>query len=278
MKITFNDTKTVSYDVESIADITFTESGDDPVTPPATSDKVLVTQISDGNGGAIYTYDAQDRCTSMYIDGFINLEFNYETMTIELMGYSVGTFTLTPQGYFSSQKIDFMGFKYEFIMDYDSNGHLSHGTEKALDEDGYYETKLDIFWENNLLVKVVGEVIEEIEGTTEVYPGVYTVTYSQQENKANQWTLAMIGEEGLAFQCISGMYGKAPVCLPNAIRWDEDSASDSVSYTFNSDGSINTETIGNDVYRYYYGGRSASPAKKNFRGFMRKLSRKIAEQ
>ncbi len=275
MKITFKDAPTVSYDVESITDITFTESPDDPVTPPAPSNKVLVLRIDD----AYYTYDAQGRCTSMTSsDDELSLSFNYETMSINMYGYTIGNFTLSPQGYFSTLSIDFMGEKDNLTIEYNSEGYITNAKEVNSNDEHYYEDNVEFYWENNLLVKVIEHEIETEDGHHTDDTDVLTLTYSQQENKTNQWTVAMLEDNGFGALLVTGMCGNAPARLPGSIKWSY-STEQSVYYTLNPDGSIKTETIGNETYNYYYiSDLSASPLKKSMKNIMRRLSNKIAER
>lgn len=278
MKITFNDASTVAYDVESITDITFTESPDDPVTPPNPSNKALVTRINN----MAYTYDAQGRCTSMTLDGEMTVIYiyDYETMTLKMNNYTVGNFTLTPEGYFSAINIDFMGAKNNMAFEYNSDGYMTHSSVVSSDVDYSYEKNTELYWENNLLVKIIEHEIETENGEHWDDTYVLTLTYSQQENKTNQWTLAMNNNTGMAGHCATGMCGNAPARLPSYYSWNYDSDFQGpVSYTLNSDGSIKTETIDGDTYNYYYDSNpSASPLKKSMKNILLRLSNKIAER
>lgn len=275
MKITFNDASTVAYDVESITDITFTESPDDPVTPPNPSNKVLVMRIND----AFYDYDTQGRCTSMTSsDGDFSLSFDYAAMSLKMYGYTVGTFTLTPQGYFSTLSVDFMGEKANLTIEYNSDGYITRVQEGDSDVEHYYVNNMEFYWENNLLVKVLEHETEIEDGNTMEYNDFLTITYSQTENKTNQWTVAMLDDNGFGALLVTGMCGNAPARLPGSIKWSY-SAEESVSYTLNPDGSIKTEKVGNENYNYYYiSDLSASPAKKSMKNILRRLSNKIAER
>lgn len=273
MKITFNDAATVTYDVETITDITFIDSGNDPVTPPAPSDKVLVTRIND----AVYTYDAQGRCTSMTSDGGdISLTFDYTNMSVSIYGFTVGSFTLTPQGNFSTISFNFMGAKSGMKFEYNSDGYVVKISNNESDDDYYYESENTFYWDNNLLTKLVTVGIEkDYDGEIKIND-VFTLNYSQQENKTNQWTLAMFDSDfDLA---VTGMFGNAPALLPSSAKWDSDPEF-SVSYTLNPDGSIKTETFKGTTYNYYYAsGASAAPAKDRFSKLIHRLSNKIAKR
>lgn len=273
MKITFKDASAVEYSVESITDITFIESDDDPVNPPASSNKVLVTRIND----IVYTYDAQGRCTSMSLGDDYSMVFDYESMTLKMYNYTVGSFTLTPQGYFSTLTIDFMGEKVNMKMEYNSEGFLTRLFASNSDDEYYSESDAKLNWKDNLLVKIDSETIEKDSEDEVKDTDTFIINYSQQENKTNQWTLAMVDGD-INEQFVTGMYGNAPARLPSSFKWVSESEK-SVSYTLNSDGSIKTETFNGETYQYYYASNvSAASVKKNFRRAMHRITDKMSER
>lgn len=273
MKITFKDASAVEYNVESITDITFIESADDPVNPPESSNKVLVTRIND----IVYTYDTQGRCTSMSLGDDYSMVFDYESMTLKMYNYTVGSFTLTSQGYFSTLTIDFMGEKANMKMEYNSEGFLTRLFASNSDDEYYSESDAKLNWENNLLVKIDSETIEKDSEDEVKDIDTFIINYSQQENKTNQWTLAMVDGD-INEQFVTGMYGNAPARLPSSFKWVSESER-SVSYTLNSDGSIKTETFNGETYYYYYASNaSAASVKKNFRRVMHRITDKISER
>lgn len=252
MTIRFTSEPEQSFPVEAIDEIVFNEA-DEPVVPDLPSDRVLVKSINE----ATFIYDENGRCTDINdFDGEFDYHFDYKNNTLSMWDYTVGTFTLTKEGFLKTMKISFMGATSEATYSYDNDGHLIRVVGESSGYGENYSSDNKLTWEDGLLVKM--ECYEEDEDGP--FESTLTISYSDTPNSLNQFTSGMLDNEDLPLQVI-GFYGKAPVKFPKLLKWSTDSPV-SIKYTFNTDGTVNTETCGNTPYQYEYYAKSKAPADK----------------
>lgn len=263
MQVHLKSSQLVEYDVNQVEKVTFTEG--QPVTPPTPSQKVMVKSVDD----VTFTYDAQGRCTGYteQEDGYgIGWTFDYATMSIGIMGMPLGQFEINEAGYLTRLYFNLMGAVSEATMEYDADGYLIHEVVKNSSPDGSYQNaEATLTWENGLLTKshTVGDEYEadEDECIKQIDDNVYF--YSDRENVLGQWTYAMTDMEDNPL-VLTGMFGKAPAKFPSGAKmtgnWDGEEYH-KVSYTFNADGTVATETMDGTTYTYTYYSSSNLPAK-----------------
>lgn len=250
MNLNLNNGSNVKYNVDEIKEITFEETSTS-VEPPVPTAKILVSRIND----ITFTYDSSGRCTMIYYeDEEIGYGFDYSSGRVTCMGFNVGNFTMNSNGYLDTFVIDFFGAYSKMTMAYDADGYLSKVKIDSIDEDGPYSIEDNMTWNEGLLMQIQ-EWQKDEEGLEEY---LQTFTYSDKKNELSQFTMGMMNDEDLPLQVI-GFFGKPPVKFPSASKWNTD-ALKKINYTFNSDGTVKTETIGGHDYDYQYKNRMAKPA------------------
>lgn len=264
MNVNLNNGASVKYNVDEIKDITF-EEPTAPVEPPVQDKGVKVASINDIQ----FKYDSQGRCTSIvYTDEDVDYSFDYSSGIFSCMGFPVGKFTLTGSGYLQTLEINFLGAWSKMTMEYTPEGRLALVIADSIDEDGPYSLTDHITWKDGLLTQV--QEWQKDEDGEEEY--LLNFTYSDKENSLGQFTLGMMNEGDLPLQ-VTGLFGKAPVKFPSSSKWDSDPVQ-KISYSFNSDGTVATETVGGYDYNYTYNTRAAMPAERSVKRALGRLIRK----
>ncbi len=243
MNIRFIDSSTVSYDVDKIEKITFSTSTPDiPPTPSGKHARVIQA------GNFHYFYDAEGRCNQIidYNDN-LELKINYADKTFVFNGTQVATFDIDSQGRITELAETggdgFVKSDYE----YDTEGHLIKLTEVYSFPDEKYNGTMTFFWENGNMTHAI-ETLEEVG--QETFTSKLEVSYSEYENRHSQWTFGMLEDNELGISII-GMFGTPPRDFPSTTCWDTDSPVH-ISYIFNHDGTVNTETVGSKTFEYRY--------------------------
>lgn len=261
MNIQFKDATSVSYDVESVEKITFSEEQ----TPPQPTAGQLV-QV----GEWAFTYNDQGQCTALK-----NLEENYTYNidyikgTISVMGMSMGNFKLNDRGCLESMTIQAEGMGQGTItMTYNSEGYIIKAVVESSFFDDSQRSESTFNWSNNNLTSYSTHDSGTDDGEPYDDTETCTFTYSDKVNTLGQWTCAQWGNgepDDLPVQWL-GWMGKPSKNFISKVVWsfsfDSYTESDNVSYTFNDDGTINTEIFGDDVCQYRYAGESKAKAPK----------------
>lgn len=228
-------------------------------------------------GDMTFSYDEKGRCTDVTLDheadGFMHIDYNKRTMTIEDETYNI---TFTDKGYLSTLSASFsesdggytMKMEGRITFNYDAAGHLTGGTNNAtgtVTGNGikYTQTSQAVAkytWNGNLLTKVYSEEKNNENGQIETETTTYNITYSDIDNKYCQWTHAA-EEYMLSGDCAGfvGLMGKSPAKLVDSFTETEvDNGQEqrpytkNVTYTLNNDGTIKTEKIDHYSYTYTY--------------------------
>lgn len=278
MNIQFKNATSVSYDVEAIENITFSEEQ----TPSQPLNGQLV-QV----GTMTFGYDSQGRCNSVRDpEEELALEFNYSNGKITTNGHHIGYFKLNNQGYFESLKCSYDGVYDELTLKYDDQGHIINAVEMLGDGEISENYDYKFNWSNGNLISVDLRYygVDDYSPYDETEKCTYT--YNDKINSLGQWTIAQFGngefdDVSTSWLGLIGGMGKPSKNFISKIEWafyaDSETESRNISYTFNTDGTINTEKFGNDVYRYRYAGESkaSSPRKASLKKlFGRALGRR----
>lgn len=157
-------------------------------------------------------------------------------------------------------------------LSYDGSGRLNkitandsyNGTEYGEKYSGSYSSTATLTYSNGKLTKLTVEGIDDEDGEKTKYKEIYTIEYEDaQENLLAQCTYsigAIFGEDDEFFQLFYyvGMLGKPTSYLPTKISYElyedgemEYRGSKAVSYSFNSDGTLKSETYEGTVYYTY---------------------------
>ncbi len=277
MNIQFKDATSVSYDVESIEKITFSE---EQIYPQPTAEKLI--QV----GAMTFGYDSQGRCNSVNDpEEELYLEFNYSNNEISTFGHHIGSFKLNNQGYFESLKCLFDDVYHDINLEYDGQGYIIKVLEKLGDGEISENYDYTFNWSNGNLIAVDVRYygVDDYSAYNEIEKCTYT--YSNQINQLEQWTIAQFDngefdDISTSWLGLIGGMGKPSQNFISKITWTYNATSEieslNVSYTFNADGTIGTERVGDDVlpYRYASGKKSRSTGKGALKGlFGRKVRR-----
>ena len=209
----------------------------------------------DYDKGIIYSYEYKDdEQASFKLNGsgfvsYVNMEWEeYDDSSLAEKGN--GTINLSYDGSGRLNKIT-------------ANGSYN-GTE---DGEKYYVSEsytATFTYNNGKLTKIVWDGTTDEDGEKTKYKEIYTIEYEDaQENSLAQCTYSIgdiIGEYEVFLQYLYyvGMLGKPTSYLPTKIsyEWYEDGEmeghnSKAVSYSFNSDGTLKSETYQGTVYYTY---------------------------
>mgnify|MGYP006988853715 FL=1 len=133
---------------------------------------------------------------------------------------------------------------------FDENGQLEHsGEELAI---------LTYTWTDGNLVKVVTTYQESGHVSDDFFkPMTVTYSYGNEENVTRQPLKCqeMLYDRGFMELNVLGLYGIGPRNFPISYTLERNTykSSESISFTLNDDGSINTETVSRyDAYQYTY--------------------------
>lgn len=269
MNIKFVEGSTQSFDVEQIDEITFTEDDTPTPTPPAVPDNgIRIASINNMKFG----YDDQGRLVSFTDPDDLTTTLDYTTGAVKMMGITVGSFKLNAGGYLSQFTIDFMSEKSTIYFTYNSDWQLVNvkSTFNYTGPDSEYITNDNTYtWNNGLLENLY--CVYTFDGEQDIE--VCDYQYSDKENTFNQWTFACAAfgsydiEEDeddniLTAMVLANMVGVAPARFPSSYRWEDEGATP-VSYTFNSNGTVDTEKVGRLSYQYTYVTPKAAAASKD---------------
>lgn len=139
------------------------------------------------------------------------------------------------------------GEGFSCTLKYDQEGHLT-SMKSVYEGDGTVTNTYT--WRDGNIVKAV--VVDDGETTT--MQAYYEDTPEKYANSAGQGSLGQV-QTGLGFFCFSKLFGERSRLLPKSIstKGAEDDMVSNLSYTFNGDGTIDTESADGETCRYIYG-------------------------
>ena len=183
-----------------------------------------------------FTYNEQGKVTSFYHygDGTLKIYWNGNTI-VSIDDIEDGTHYTVSQnsrGYITQMQGRAEDYSDNSSLDYDEEGHLIHGSGSGNDDGDIFNTDIRFTWFDGTLTMSQWTSSEDA-------PSTFTYTYGQYENVLQQVfafnTDADVHPGGI------GIFGKASTKLP--VKAVSGSTTYVYSYTFNADGSINTQTI-----------------------------------
>lgn len=249
--------------------------GSVPTGPTATFSGKLLSQI----GRYTFSYDENGRCVEVSHpsgdDGASEIDYSTGTITTDYGDtYNV---TFNGKGYITS-----LYGAWDYIEDgesssgsgrisfsYDGNGHLigvtSSGSSTEVYEGERYSYsesgKAVLTWQDGNLIKTEQTVTENDGGEkiTEVVRSSFE--YGNQANPTGQYCVALENnflDLELSVYSHIGLFGVGPAYFPTSYSYyenydgEEHTDNGNCSYTLNSDGTINRETVGGINYNYSY--------------------------
>lgn len=249
MVVRMNDGSESKYDVEAVDEIVFDESAE-PVVPPTPAERVRPTAI----GPWEFHYDSDGRCV-LIVDNAdeITFGFDYAKGVFSVMDYPVGTFKVNEHGFLTELNIDFIGSSHEKVT-YDEEGHIIRVQSESYDGDEHLVADDNFVWKDGLLLELNISEESSYDGHWE---DQLVFTYSDIANPLGQCTIGMGDMEDVPF-CAAGLQGIAPVKFPTSSKWSTDMVKE-ISYTFNDNGTINTEKVGSTTFDYHYAASGKAP-------------------
>lgn len=263
------------------------ENPSDTNNPTATAGPHTVYATLDGNkvtlaklGSYSFNYNSEN-----YAVDIAGSKMSYDSGKIIFPDGKTGNFKLNNQGYFDELVvIDSTDDSYEkeestttYRFTYDKDGQLTkvdsktneisidkvHGKQYTYEAQDY----LNLFWKNGSITSAVSESTEKTNDDGEIKIRTkkteYMVNYDGKENQLGQYTLSYANWFDLGQFAIVGLMGKAPSQLPMSILltttgldFDGTSINGSgaydYTYTVDSTGKIQTESVNNTPYIYTY--------------------------
>lgn len=239
-------------------------------------DKVRLTKL-----GNYYTFDYDEEGRPVKI-GYYDIDYDKGILySAEYNDDEQVTFKLNGSGFVSNVNMEWEdsdGSSYTekgngtINLSYDGSCRLNKITANGSysgTEDGekYYVSESitsTLTYNNGKLTKIVLDLTTDEDGEKTKYKEIYTIEYEDaQENSLAQCTYS-IGdifgdyEYYLKFLYYVGMLGKPTSYLPTKISYEsyedgemEEHNSKAVSYSFNSDGTLKSETYWSTVYYSY---------------------------
>ena len=237
-------------------------------------DKVRLTKL-----GKDYTFDYDEEGRPVKIDDY-NIDYD-KGIFYRDEDDEQGTFKLNGSGFVSNVNMEWedSGSSWgtekgngKMNLSYDGSGRLNkitangsyNGTE---DGEKYYVSEsytATFTYNNGKLTKIVWDGTTDEDGEKTKYKEIYTIEYEDaQENSLAQCTYSIgeiLGEYDvfLQFSYYVGMLGKPSSYLPTKISYEwyedgerEEGSSFDISYSFNSDGTLYSETRGKYATVYY---------------------------
>lgn len=263
------------------------ENPSDTNNPTATAGPHTVYTTLDGNkitlaklGSFSFSYNSEN-----YAVDIAGSKMSYDSGKIIFPGGSTGNFRLNAQGYFDELTVvDSSDDSYSkdestttYRFSYDKDGQLTKvdATSTEISIDKYAGTQyshesqgqLNLFWKNGSITSAVEETTDKIndEGDIKIRTKKteYMVNYDGKDNQLGQYTLSYANWFDLGQFAIVGLMGKAPAHLPmstlfttTGLDYDGTSINESGSYdytyTVDSTGKIQTESVNNTPYVYIY--------------------------
>mgnify|MGYP006916078481 CR=1 FL=1 len=267
------------------------DEDDSGSSTPAVSNSVLSSRLKDVNGKTLlltacggYEYKYSNN-GALYECGGRPYEVDGLTYKCSYSGTNIeGSFNLNRDGLVSKANCKIEEFDRESgILEWVCNWEFSYSynAEKQLqkveatthqqdcDESGTPKSNgeehavLTYTWANGNLEKVV-TTTQDVGYVSDhfFHPSVYTFTYGNELNVTRQpvRSLEIIEDAGMIDVHMLGLFGIGPRNFPISYtleKTEEDGdtykGSESISFTLNDDGSINTETVSRyDAYQYTY--------------------------
>lgn len=263
------------------------ENPSDTNNPTATAGPHTVYATLDGNkvtlaklGAYSFNYNSEN-----YAVDIAGSKMSYDSGKIIFSDGETGNFKLNGQGYFDELVVvysDDNSYEKEestttYRFTYDKDGQLTKvdctSTEISIDktEGKQYsyesQSQTNFFWKNGSITSSVREDTEKTNDDGEIKIRTKKtecmVNYDGKENQLGQYTLSYANWFELGQFALVGLMGKAPSQLPMSVLitttgldYDGTSINESgardYTYTVDSTGKIQTESVNNTPYIYIY--------------------------
>lgn len=264
----------VEYDIEKVDRVTFDESQtpvNPPVTPPEKSFRLKTA------GQYTFDYDDQGRCYAISSEEFgLEWAVDFAKGKVTLMGLAQGDVEFNEMGYLTRLKFSIMGVDSDMQLRYDPEGHMeSVSTQQSSAWGMYLNQEIYFTWQDGDMIKSRCVVSTNEEGEVENYEETITFTYGTP-NPLRQWAFCMFASEDVSSipLYMADLFGVAPAHFPSKIRCvlKDETETFNPSFTFNSDGTLSTESGAGDGtidYTYYEMTRSEARAVDRIKGLFR---------
>lgn len=183
-----------------------------------------------------FTYNEQGKVTSFYDygDGTLDISWSGNSITSitdkeEATHYSV---TQNARGYITQMQGRGQDYSDNVTFSYNDEGRLTQYSVNGNDDGDNFNASIKFTWFDGALTK-------SEQTSSEDTPSVFTYSYGQYDNALQQ--VFVYNTDADAFPGGIGIFGKAAAKLP--VKATSGSTTYDYSYTFNADGSINTQTI-----------------------------------